>query len=720
VVLVAAVLVAPAPALATPARVAPLAWTVGTPLVDGSGGVSAVSCATSNFCVAVDRSGAQSTFNGSSWSVPAVIDSGTALNAVSCPSATFCVATDVIGRYVVMNNAVWSAPTPFASATGPVMEAVSCASSSFCLAVGTTANFTPVDYYYVNGTWSLDSQAFDPTVTSPLNAVSCPTTTACWATTLSGLAFSFTLTAGPSATLVHSSTPSAIDPANPHFSAATIACTASTSCVVGSSTNQIATLTGTTWTTATVFPSNASGVQVACTPLACVANDSFSQGVSAPAPFTAWSSGGQLAMLSQITGLSCFLTGTVSACLAVDNDGFAISLTFSATGVPLYAAAASAFDPPHVLTSASCAAVDVCVAADAAGRTRWYRGGHWSAPTTISTLPLGVREVRCGPSAHPTIDLQCAAVIGDFHAYHLGSPGGTWAAVGSATVPTYAVSCASTCEYLSPAGRSMGRVKGYLPRLSPTAIATDVACPASASGCVAIDSTGHSYVSGSGGWSAGPRVESVVGTVLWSVACVSLSFCVAIDLGGHAYTFNGVTWSRGVPVSSRGLASVSCGATYFCVASDLVGGAYVYNGESWSPTTNVAGLSALRAVTCPSASVCLGVDGTSAYWLRVPTLNTHVRVVAVPAAQRRVGHTISVVEVSATRAPRGVVELRLGAGATTRCSATLRRISATTSRASCVIATTRAGVATLSAIFEGSFGFAASGPVVQAVNVTAR
>jgi hypothetical protein len=61
-------------------------------------GSDAISCALRYACVAVDATGATSTWDGHSWSPARVIDSGGSLSGVSCASAQFCVAVDYRGR----------------------------------------------------------------------------------------------------------------------------------------------------------------------------------------------------------------------------------------------------------------------------------------------------------------------------------------------------------------------------------------------------------------------------------------------------------------------------------------------------------------------------------------------------------------------------------------------------------------------------------------------
>jgi hypothetical protein len=696
-----------------------LKWSTGTTLVGVGGGVTRVSCASATFCVAGDLNGGVSTYNGATWTTPVVVDATHAITAVSCPSPTFCVVTDQAGNYVTWNNGSWSQPTAFASPNNPTMLAVSCTSSNFCLAVGRTANFAPADFYYFNGTWYPDTEAFASTDNIPLNAVSCTASLTCLATDQGGGVVTFTFVSTPVAQLTHSAAPTMIDPAVKNFVGASISCVSSTSCVVGSYTNQVSTYNGTTWSTVAVFAPTSLNVLVSCAQGTCLASDSLSQGVSAAAPFTTWSNVGQLNAPSQITAMSCFPSASSVACLAVDHDGFSITVTVGAAGVPSYSEASTTFDAPHTLTSVTCANPTYCIASDTAGETVTLSAGSWSTPLQVTTIPLGIREVSCGSSLHPPRSLRCAAVVGDYQAFSLAPATSKWLPVLPASSPTFAVSCAQQCEYLSPQGSSVGLVRGYLPKLPMGAIATDVSCPTGGVGCVAIDSSGDSYLSHNGRWISGPTVANRA--ILWSVSCVSMSFCVAIDLQGQAFTFNGTKWSAPHKVSLFGLDHVSCGATYFCVASDLSGGAYVYDGINWVSTINTNVSSALHSISCASAAGCVGIDGSRAYRLVVPTETTKVTLLSPSIGENRVGRTIVGALVSAAHAPAGEITMSVGPGASApSCVATLKKVNAHVASAHCIVHTAHVGETSVAARFAGSFGFAPAPLTRQREDIVAR
>ncbi|MFE1663371.1 fibronectin type III domain-containing protein [Microbacterium sp. P02] len=99
------------------------------------GVVSAISCATSTYCVAIDSAGASRSWNGTAWSAAASTGLGTEAVAVSCRATTSCVAVGSAagGNASTFDGSTWTARTGLASA-GATFTGVSCGSSTFCMA----------------------------------------------------------------------------------------------------------------------------------------------------------------------------------------------------------------------------------------------------------------------------------------------------------------------------------------------------------------------------------------------------------------------------------------------------------------------------------------------------------------------------------------------------------------------------------------------------------
>lgn len=102
--------------------------------IAGVGSLSAVSCATAHFCVAVGGRDAV-TFRNGRWLAPRAIDTRgrtDALQTVSCPAVDVCVAGDGAGRSFTLGPAGWSGPL---AADPAGLREISCAAPRRCAAV---------------------------------------------------------------------------------------------------------------------------------------------------------------------------------------------------------------------------------------------------------------------------------------------------------------------------------------------------------------------------------------------------------------------------------------------------------------------------------------------------------------------------------------------------------------------------------------------------------
>jgi len=142
-----------------------------------------LSCASANFCAAVNVAGQVVTYNGSGWSSPQTLDTKPlGLNSVSCVSASFCMAVAQDNAYFLYDGSSWSAHGFGADNAG----GVSCVSASFCAATSLgDANppaFTAA-WLYDGSNWSpaggsVDAARIDgPALRPPL--VSCASSTFC-------------------------------------------------------------------------------------------------------------------------------------------------------------------------------------------------------------------------------------------------------------------------------------------------------------------------------------------------------------------------------------------------------------------------------------------------------------------------------------------------------------------------------------------------------------
>ena len=120
-----------------------------TPVTVGVGGVNAISCVSSSFCVAVDDVGGATVYSNGSWGSRTVID-GSSLNGVSCMSDTDCIAVDSAGNYTIFNGTSWSSPS-LADSFGIPLLNISCGSQNLCMSTDAVGML----YGYDGNTWNI-------------------------------------------------------------------------------------------------------------------------------------------------------------------------------------------------------------------------------------------------------------------------------------------------------------------------------------------------------------------------------------------------------------------------------------------------------------------------------------------------------------------------------------------------------------------------------------
>jgi len=126
-------------------------WSAPIPLgTDGTinGGLTAVSCTSTEFCMAGSGAGDTFTFDGTSWSALGTL-SPTGLSQISCATPTFCGALDINGASYFYNGSQWSSAVTIPAASQS--QWISCPVHGTCVAVDGTA--TDVNRYD-NGKWS--------------------------------------------------------------------------------------------------------------------------------------------------------------------------------------------------------------------------------------------------------------------------------------------------------------------------------------------------------------------------------------------------------------------------------------------------------------------------------------------------------------------------------------------------------------------------------------
>ncbi len=152
---------------------------------------NSVSCTNSSFCMEVDSQGNYRTYNGTSWSFPAVTGDSASLTSVSCSligTSNNCMAVDSNGNAILYSSGAWSSRVNIDSTN--VINSVSCmpnGSTFYCMAVDDNRN-----YIYYNGTsWSTPTQ-LTTTASSEITSLSCYAYDACVAVDSGGNYYEYT------------------------------------------------------------------------------------------------------------------------------------------------------------------------------------------------------------------------------------------------------------------------------------------------------------------------------------------------------------------------------------------------------------------------------------------------------------------------------------------------------------------------------------------------
>lgn len=158
-----------------------------------SGELVSVSCPTPSFCAAIDSGGFAFTRTGTTWIRGPYLGAAVMFTSVSCTASTFCVAVGGYGKVAMFNGGTWTQTTLSSSM---MLLSVSCASRTFCMAVDNTSDAVRFD-----GSHWTALPAVDPG-TNGFASVSCATVRFCMAVDSSGHALQYDGSAwGPAITI---------------------------------------------------------------------------------------------------------------------------------------------------------------------------------------------------------------------------------------------------------------------------------------------------------------------------------------------------------------------------------------------------------------------------------------------------------------------------------------------------------------------------------------
>jgi hypothetical protein len=566
--------------------------------IDLIGRVSRVSCPTTSQCTAVDNLGQEVTFdptagttvNGGLQSVETNLapDAPSApLSAVSCATTTFCVAVDNAG------NAYRFDPTTPGSSDGGsdvdgtnVLNAVACKSdASLCVAVDSQGNEVSITYPgSTASTKSID--------THPLTGVSCNTGfSSCVVVDAAGQEVTFDPGTGTPAV----GTPAVVDGTNP-LTAVSCASDYSQCTAVDQLGNE------------TTFAPGGGGsaipveqltllADVACpagTDTQCTTVDNRGNEITFhPSNGSSVAGGAHSVAPNAIASMSC---PTDTQCTAVEAGER--ETTFNPTTGSIRNAGPSTIDSlGNRLTAVSCPSATQCTAVDQ-GSFKTTFDPTTGRPNTAGNVSIetgqSLQAVSCPDTGQCTaVDTRGAEVTfdpaRDANGVNQTSPNVIDHLTDNILV---AVSCVSDheCVAVDHGGREItfdpttGNApgSGNLPAI-PTQVDRD-AHPSSlscaiATQCTAVDDAGRALtfdpttITSSQTNTAGPT--SVDGSVpLTSVSCPSTTSCLAVDGGGNIVQFDPTTID-GATIEhvgqAAGLRTVSCHAPFECAVADSEG-----------------------------------------------------------------------------------------------------------------------------------------------------
>ncbi|HET7013064.1 MAG TPA: hypothetical protein VFI65_04085 [Streptosporangiaceae bacterium] len=469
---------------------------------------------------------------------------------ISCPSAQLCMFNS--GHGLVYSTDPGSASSTWKSITLSQvtdMTGVSCASRSFCLATDNAGDlFTSANPAAGHPTWKAAFVDHTAELVNP----SCPSASLCYALDSHGSLFFST------------------DPAR------------------GASSWQ-----------ATTAPANLRSL-VCLSASFCYARDNSGGDVLTTSDPTGGSSAWHVTDLSDTALISAISCASAEACVAVTGDAPGAGSVFVTTdpgGGPT-AWHSAEIDGENLIASLDCPSLRLCVAGDDAGNL------------LIATNPAGG--------------------AGAWHRVHLSEPVGDITAIGCAGT-AFCVAADNQGDIVWSADPRGGASAWQVADVDGSAWITSVACP-SESLCVAGDTSGDIVssadpASGGSSWHVA-SLGSSPGALY--VSCASSTFCVSTGTtsvftstspagGGGAWTL-----TASIPAAA-GIGPVSCPTTSLCVA---LGGFNFSVNDGPSPvvysTSQPTGNAAdwhivgqggesffgrpVRALSCPSASLCLSED----------------------------------------------------------------------------------------------------------------
>jgi hypothetical protein len=499
--------------------------------------ITAVACGTASFCIAENRIGGASFWNGTNWT-PFPQGNNPIMGSVSCvPGTTMCVATGQRSDQSVVYHG--SSATVVQAPHHGILGAVSCATTTFCMSASSQDSFI-----FDGSSWH---ESGVPTGQDPnldLVELTCPADTFC---ILAGTVSYQTHLSRFDGTHWHKL-------ANPRRGTGPV-CATSTNCVMEVDGKGATFYHGHGFGPIHSVPRGAYG-ELTCVPNgSCVVINGRNQMFRHTR--SGWSSGVTVSPLeSALTDVSCPST---SWCMAVDLAGN----TFQGAGSQW--TSPKEVDGDRPFSAVSCASIHVCVAVDVDGYAVIYRSGVWSAPQRIdgNRRASGLVDVDC-----PTTS-RCVAV--DLTGHVISWDGTKWSAPHRHGTNFRHVSCPT---------RTMCLLVGATPMMVDHGHWSKVALPGREPYLASVTCVRKDYCVASGGlgfyvwhdrtWSrpVGHIANGTDGYQASVVGCTSESACIGKeedDEGPTTVVFAGAAWERGG--GAGGMQAISCVPDKQCVAA---------------------------------------------------------------------------------------------------------------------------------------------------------
>jgi hypothetical protein len=314
---------------------------------------------------------------------------------------------------------------------------------------------------------------------------------------------------------------------------------------------------------------------------------------------------------------------TTTFCMAIDVSGH-LATESHGTWTSLQQGEPQAFwGPTDGLESVSCADSDFCVitekpySGDGGGSyiynsddNSWAYQSSW---TWDSHTAVNIDSLSCLP------DGTCFGADQDGDVMEYQTSTGAWTVNADLTGYTLeGISCNSdtSCVVVDDYGYSWtydgsGWTEQATQEPPTTGYPVSISC-ISADACVAADAKGNVESLNGMGWTAPVQINRNA-IAITGISCPTAGFCMVVDGSGDALTFNGASFSAPTAVAPNGLLTVSCSSASFCAAGGSEGGVYTYDGSSWSGPVYTNSLSMpVQSISCGSTALCVALVGYAA------------------------------------------------------------------------------------------------------------